>query len=108
MNTVFPLMPWKKLHSRKKKKRQKKNSDFLHIYKKKKPLNLRTREVEQPLMVEWEGTSARPAVPPSFPSHGKQESAALVARAHVGLATRGVGLEPLSSSAAWCPDDPWG
>lgn len=108
MNTVFPLMPWKKLHSRKKKKRQKKNPDFLHIYKKKKPLNLRTREVEQPLMVEWEGTSARPAVPPSFPSHGKQESAALVARANVGLATRGVGLEPLSSSAAWCPDDPWG
>lgn len=108
MNTVFPLMPWKNYTQGRKKKKTKRNSDFLHIYKKKKkkPLNLRTREVEQPLMVEWKGISARPAVHQSVPSHGEQESAALVA--NTGLARRGLGLEPLSSSAAWCPDDPWG
>lgn len=46
MNTVFPLMPWKKLHSKKKKT---KNSFFLHIYKNKPP-SLTTREVEQPVV----------------------------------------------------------
>lgn len=49
MNTVFPLMPWKNYTRKNKqtnKKKDKKFSDFLHIYKKKPP-SLTTREVEQ-------------------------------------------------------------
>lgn len=101
-------MPWKNYTQGRKKKDKKefRFSTYLQKKKKKKPLNLRTREVEQPLVVEWKGISARPAVHQSFPSHGEQESAALIA--NTGLARRGLGLEPLSSSAAWCPDDPWG
>lgn len=37
MNTVFPLMPWKKLHSRKKKKDKKKIQIFYIFTKKKSP-----------------------------------------------------------------------
>lgn len=81
-----------KLH----KKRQ--NSDFFLFFfyiftKNKSPPNLATREVEQPLMVEREGASCPASSSFKVPSHGQQESTALVAGANVGLATRGLGLE---------------
>lgn len=52
---VFPLMPWKNYT-----KKDKIQIFLLFFYiftKKKKPPNLTTREVEQPLMVEREGVS---------------------------------------------------
>lgn len=97
MNVVFPLMPWKNYT----KKRQ--NSDFFVCFccvfffyiftKNKSPPNLATREVEQPLMVEREGASCPASSSFKVPSHGQQESTALVAGANVGLATHGLGLE---------------
>lgn len=96
MNVVFPLMPWKN-YTKKDKIRI-----FLFVFvvfffyiftKNKSPPNLATREVEQPLMVEREGASCPASSSFKVPSHGQQESTALVAGANVGLATRGLGLE---------------
>lgn len=106
MNTVFPLMPWKNYTQKKKRERQK-NSDFLHIYKNKPP-DLTTREVEQLVMGYGKGS-----LPDQQFLKGSHPAARRKARLSLPEQTRGtpcarVGPEPLSSSAAWCPGDPWG
>lgn len=90
---VFPLMPWKNYT----KKRQ--NSDFFVVfftYLQKK------RKAPQPHNqgggAATDGGTGRGELPSQqflqrLPSHGKQESTALVAGVNAGLATRGLGLE---------------
>lgn len=82
MNTVFPLMPWKNYTQ---KKKTKKNSDFLHIYKDKPP-SLTSREVEQPVVGSGSGfLPEQQFLRGSHPRGGRQESTALTAGAWQSL-----------------------